>query len=146
MEYAISPGWIRRPKQLGLQGIREPLSLSATDKEEVLAWYPAVAGRPHVLTPQESVLLPTRTGGQADFAIAPNETRKYVIGTFGDADVVMALFERINGELRYVTAVDDSGQDGNGRLGVKLFRGRSYLVRARVYSAWGAGELALMHW
>ncbi|AUY49507.1 M12 family metallopeptidase [Streptomyces sp. CB01881] len=146
MEYAISPGWIRRPKQLRLQGIREPLSLSATDKEEVLAWYPALVARPRALTPHEAVMLPTRTGAQADFAIAPTETRKYVIGTFGDADVVMALFERINGELRYVTAEDDSGQDRNGRLGVKLFKGRSYLVRARVYSAWGAGEAALMHW
>ncbi|WP_395298144.1 hypothetical protein ACF9IK_35345 [Kitasatospora hibisci] len=146
MEYPISPGWIRRPKQLRLQGIPEPLSLSATDKEDVLAWYPALVAQPRLLKPRESVQLPTGVGDQVDFAISPTETRKYSIGTFGDADVLMALFERVNGELRYVTAEDDSGEDRNARLDVKLFQGRNYLLRARIYSAWGAGEAALMHW
>ncbi|WP_327681455.1 M12 family metallopeptidase [Kitasatospora sp. NBC_00458] len=146
MEYPIQPGWILRPKRLRLDGIPEPLSLSATDKEEVLRWYPTLVARPHALQPRVSALLPTGVGDQADFEITPAETRKYAIATFGDADVVMALFERINGELRYVTAEDDSGEDRNGRLDVKLFKGRSYVLRARIYSVWGAGEASLMHW
>ncbi|MET9615347.1 hypothetical protein [Kitasatospora indigofera] len=146
MEYPFPPGLIKRPKKYRIEGIPEPLSLSAFDKDMVQQWYPTLVARPRHLEPRESVPLPARSGGQADFEITPAESRKYAVAAFGDADVVMALFERVNGELRYVTADDDSGQDRNGRLDVKLFKGRSYVVRARLYSTWGRGEAALMYW
>ncbi|MCX5211618.1 M12 family metallopeptidase [Kitasatospora sp. NBC_00240] len=146
MEYPFPPGLIKRPKKYRIEGIPDPLSLSAFDKDMVQQWYPTLVARPRHLEPRESVALPKHSGGQSDFEITPAESRKYALATFGDADVVMALFERVNGDLRYVTADDDSGQDRNGRLDVKLFKGRTYVVRARLYSTWGSSEAALMYW
>lgn len=86
------------------------------------------------------------SGGQADFEIKPPETRKYTLGTFGQTDVVLVLFEDIGGELRYLAGEDDSGEDRNGRLEVKLQKGRRYVVRTRLYSAWGSGDASIMCW
>ena len=43
------------------------------------------------------------------------------------------LFEDVDGELRYVAGDDDSGEDRNALVRVKLFRGRTYVVRLRLY-------------
>ncbi len=63
-----------------------------------------------------------------------------------DSDVVPVLFEDVDGELRYLTGEDDSGEDRNGRVGVRFVKGRQYIVRTRLYSAWGSGGVALMYW
>jgi hypothetical protein len=59
---------------------------------------------------------------------------------------VIVLFEDVDGELRYVAGDDDSGEDRNALLRVKLFRGRTYVLRIRLYSSWESGETAVMHW
>ena len=55
--------------------------------------------------------------------IRPDATRKYEIRTFGTSDTVMVLFEDENGELRYLAGDDDSGEDYNAHLQVKLLKG-----------------------
>ncbi|SOE07489.1 M12 family metallopeptidase [Streptomyces sp. Ag109_G2-15] len=145
MEYSFGPGLIVRPEAYR-NGIPETLGLSASDKERVLQWYPPLAAQPARLEAFQSTPLQLATGDQADFEIVPPETRSYEIGTFGNSDVVLALFERVDGELQFVTADDDSGQDRNGRLTVKLVKDHSYVARARLYSTWGSGSIALMYW
>ncbi|MFH0520727.1 M12 family metallopeptidase [Streptomyces sp. M41] len=145
MEYGFPAGLILKPQEYR-DGIPEPLVLSAHDKENVLRWYPAISARPARIEPFRSTPLSLSSGGQADFEIDPPETRDYKIGTFGSTDVVLVLFEERDGELRYVSAVDDSGEDGNGTLSVKLVKGRRYVARARLYSSWGSGGAALMYW
>ena len=56
------------------------------------------------------------------------------------------LFEDVDGELRYVAGDDDSGEDRNALVRVKLFRGRTYVVRLRLYSSWESGDTAVMYW
>jgi len=58
----------------------------------------------------------------------------------------MVLFEDVNGELRYLTADDDSGVDRNASFRVKLFAGRRYVLRVRLYYAQQAGATAVMMW
>ncbi|MFI9249867.1 M12 family metallopeptidase [Streptomyces sp. NPDC053069] len=146
MEYSFGPGLILSPEAYR-GGIPETLSLSATDKARVLQWYPPLAARPQQLQAFQSTPLQLATGQQTDFEIVPSETRSYQIGTFGNSDVLLALFEETaDGGLRYVTADDDSGQDRNGRLETRLVKGHRYLARARLYSAWGSGSAALMYW
>ncbi|MFF1725437.1 M12 family metallopeptidase [Streptomyces sviceus] len=145
MEYSFGPGLIVRPEAYR-QGVPEALGLSATDKERVLQWYPTLAAQPARLEPFQSAPLRLATGEQADFEIVPPETRSYQVGTFGHSDVVLALFEETADGLRYVTADDDSGQDRNGRVDVKLVKDRRYIARARLYSSWGSGSIALMYW
>ncbi|MER5182015.1 hypothetical protein ABT009_27275 [Streptomyces sp. NPDC002896] len=146
MEYAFPPGLIRRPEKYHREGIPDPLVISEHDKEYVRRWYPPLEDSPAELHPFQSVELTLAAGEQSDFAIVPSETRMYEIGTFGNSDVVMVLFEEVGGELRYFTAVDDSGEDSNGRLKVRLFEGRRYVLRTRLYSTWGPGKAALMLW
>lgn len=145
MQYGFPAGLILEPARYS-QGIDSPLTLSAVDKERAQQWYPAISTGPARLQPFESKPLRLASGEQADFEIVPPETRKYELGTFGDADVVLVLFEAVDGELRYLTGEDDSGEDRNGRLAVKLFKGHRYVARARLYSAWGSGGTAFMYW
>ncbi|GAA1165249.1 hypothetical protein F4556_006839 [Kitasatospora gansuensis] len=146
MEYPFEPGLIKEPEKYAREGIEGPLSLSAIDKDQVLHWYPPVSVGPVRLEPGRSVPLKLSTGEQADFEITPAETRKYEVGTFGQSDVLLVLFEDVHGELRYVTGEDDSGADVNGRLSVRLFKGRRYVLRARLYSNYGSGETTIMYW
>ena len=56
------------------------------------------------------------------------------------------LFEDVDGQLRYVAGDDDSGEERNSSLSVKLFQGRRYVVRVRLYWAGRSGESAVMYW
>ncbi|MFD9429558.1 matrixin family metalloprotease [Streptomyces sp. NPDC060002] len=146
MEYPFGPGLIVKPEQYGRDGIPDPLDLSAVDKDRVQRWYPALAARPARLEPYRSQALRLSSGEQVDFEIVPTETRRYEIGTFGDADFLLVLFEERDGELRYAGGDDDSGEERNGRLRMRLVKGRRYVARARLYSTWNSGGAALMYW
>ncbi|MEV6212477.1 M12 family metallopeptidase [Kitasatospora sp. NPDC051914] len=146
MEYPFEPGLIIEPEQYGRDGIQGGLDLSAVDKEVVRQWYPPLAGGPTALQPGASRPLALVSGEQADFEIRPDETRAYEIGSFGQSDVVMVLFEDVGGELRYFAGKDDSGTEANARLSVRLVAGRRYVVRIRMYSVYGGGPTAVMYW
>ncbi|MCT9081831.1 M12 family metallopeptidase [Streptomyces fulvoviolaceus] len=145
MQYGFPAGLILQPERYR-NGIESPLSISALDKEHVLQWYPTLTAKPAKLQPFESAALQLSSGEQADFEIVPPETRKYELRTFGDSDVLLVLFEELDGELRYVTGEDDSGEDRNGHLETKLVKGHRYVARARLYSTWGSGGTAFMYW
>jgi len=146
MEYAFPAGLIKQPEQYR-DGLFPPGGLSAVDTEFVRKWYPpTAAAQPPTLLPFESKALDLEAGGQADFTLTPPGSRKYQIGVFGAADTVTVLFEEIDGELRYVTADDDAGEDRNALLAVKLFEGRRYVLRVRLYYAWASGQVAIMYW
>jgi hypothetical protein len=146
MEYGFPPGLIRQPARYHEDGIRPPGTVSPLDNQYILTWYPAMKPQTPTLAAFESRPLHLGTGEQADFELRPPGTRQYSIGAFGASDVVLVLFEDVDGELRYVKGDDDSGEDGNALLKVKLFQGRRYVVRVRLYIAWQSGETALMYW
>ena len=73
-----------------------------------------------------------------ELAILPGQQRDFVIRH--------GLFERVDGELRYQAGDDDSGEDRNATLQHKLFQGREYVVRIRLYFSQGSGETAVMMW
>ncbi|MEU3885873.1 M12 family metallopeptidase [Streptomyces sp. NPDC029041] len=146
MEYPFPPGLILRPEKYHRDGIPDPLAISQKDKKYVKRWYPPMEDTLPEIRPFQSVELDLAAGEQSDFVVVPPETRMYEIGTLGDSDVVMVLFEEVDGDLRYFTAEDDGGMDRNARLKVRLFEGRRYVLRTRLYSAWGPGKAALMLW
>ncbi|MER6111339.1 beta-glucuronidase AbsR1 [Streptomyces hirsutus] len=146
MGYAFAPGLILEPEQFR-GGVHPPGTLSAADKEFALGWYPpAERPGPPALVPFRSVPLGLGPGEQADFRIDPVETRAYTVGTFGDGDLVVVLFEERGGEPRYLAGHDDGGTPHNATLAVRLVKGRRYFVRIRLYSARGSGETAVMCW
>lgn len=145
MEYWFPGGLIRSPAAYA-GGINPPGGLSPMDREWALKWFPPLAPTTPALEPFRSARLSLEPGAQADFAITPTASRKYRIATFGEADTVLVLFEEVDGSLRYVAGDDDSGTDRNATVSVKLFKGRRYVVRIRLYWAGESGETAVMLW
>jgi hypothetical protein len=121
--------------------------LSARDLAWVRAFYPDDddTGLPELL-PFQSRELAILPGQQRDFVIRPTATRKYTLQTFGESDAVMVLFERADGQLRFQAGDDDSGEDRNATLQLKLFQGRGYVLRIRLSFSQGPGETAVMMW
>jgi hypothetical protein len=145
MEYEFEPGLIDEPEQYDINGLTPPGTLSSADKEWALKWYPGLKGTLPALTPFQAVAVDLAAGQQIDFAIKPNESRKYAIETKGASDALLVLFEDIDGEPRFLAGDDDSGEERNARLSYKLFKGRSYIVRLRLYYPGQSGKTSLMY-
>ncbi|HEX2157371.1 MAG TPA: hypothetical protein VHS79_10400, partial [Actinomycetes bacterium] len=147
MHYPFPAGLILRPEQFRTEPLRPAGGLSNRDLAWVRAFYPATDTQelPELL-PFQSRELAILPGQQRDLVIRPTATRKYTLQTFGESDTVMVLFERAGGQLRYQAGDDDSGEDRNATLQLKLFQGREYVLRVRLYFSQGSGETAVMMW
>jgi hypothetical protein len=145
MEYEFEPGLIDEPDKYDINGLFPPGTLSNADKEWALKWYPPLQAALTTLQPFQAVAVDLVTGQQVDFAIKPTESRKYRIETKGASDTLLVLFEDINGEARFLAGDDDSGEDRNATIIYKLFKGRSYIVRLRLYYPGQSGRTSLMY-
>ena len=56
----------------------------------------------------------------------------------------MVLFELRDGKEELVDGDDDSGQDYNAKLFIRLHPGREYIVRTRLYYASSTGNGSIM--
>ena len=146
MHYPIEPGLILEPEPYR-GGIQPRGGFSERDIAWVRQFYPPLntAGLPE-LRPGRSEPLPADNGSQSQFVVRPDATRQYQIRTFGSCDTLVALFEDEGGTLRYRTADDDSGEDRNASLQLKLFKGRSYVVRAQMKYSDGTSPPTIMMW
>ena len=59
---------------------------------------------------------------------------------------MLVLFEDVNGEPRFIAGDDDSGTDRNAMIAHKLFQGRSYIVRLRLYYPGQSGKTSLTYY
>ncbi|WP_230680340.1 M12 family metallopeptidase [Pontibacter rufus] len=150
MHYPFEKGLIKKPDEYAINGLRPAGGLSAKDKSWVKTLYPTVHKTHNAvkeqLMPSQSVLLKLSAGDQRNFTVLPQETRFYNFQTFGTSDSIMVLFEDENGELRYRTGDDDSGQDTNAFFKIKLIKGHKYLLRIRMYFNDRPQETAVMMW
>ncbi len=145
MHYPFEPGLIKDPSPYDLNGINPVGGLSKCDKEYALKFYPPLPPQEVELRPFVSVPLTLGEDQQQNFKIIPDATRNYTIATFGSSDSVIGLFEVIDGEPRYANADDDSGEERNATLNVKLFSGRQYILRVRNYHQRDE-KIAVMMW
>lgn len=147
MHYPFEAGLILEPKEYRTKPLQPPGGLSGRDRTWIRSFYPPLdEQRFPELKPFESQALSIGPGQQRDFVVLPPATRKYTFGTFGAADTVAALFEDVEGSLRFTVGDDDSGEDRNAQFEVKLFSGRRYVFRVRLYYASKSGETAAMMW
>lgn len=146
MHYPFGPGMILEPAQFR-NGLQPAGGLSERDKTWVKTFYPPLSESDYTdLVPFQSVELEIGPREQRNFVIRPTATRRYTMKTFGQADTVMVLFVEENGELRYLAGDDDSGEDYNAQLNMRLFKGKKYVLRIRLYYAEGTGQTAVMLW
>jgi hypothetical protein len=148
MHYPFEAGLIKVPVQFQTQPLQPAGGLSARDKTYVQQLYP---GQGPVSSFPELVLMESRplnigAGQQVDLRLRPKRSRVYEIKTFGSSDVVIVLFEDVNGEMKYLGGDDDSGEDRNAYLKLRLSRGKKYVLRLRLYYADHVGETAVMWW
>jgi len=145
MHYPFEAGLILQPAQYRTEPLVPAGGLSARDVMWIRTFYPPQdeEGR-RTLVPSESQRLSVAAGQQVDLDVEPSGTRRYTFSTIGQADTVMVLFEEVDGALRFRAGDDDSGQDRNARFTVKLFAGRRYVLRIRLYYAWAAGDTAVV--
>ena len=146
MHYAFAAGLIDKPEQYR-NGLRPGGGLSELDVQQVRLFYPPLDDSSYTeLKPFHSEILALAPTEQKNFVINPSATRTYTIQTFGKLDTVMVLFEDQNGDLKYVDGDDDSGTDLNAQINVRLYQGRRYVLRLRLYSNFAAGESSVMLW
>lgn len=145
MEYEFEPGLIDVPDQYDKNGLTPPGTLSAPDKQWAVKWYPPLKAALPTLEPFQSVAADLAAGQQIDYAIKPTASRKYTIETKGASDTLLTLFEDINGEPRFLAGDDDSGEDRNASVSYKLFKGRSYIIRLRLYYPGQSGKTSVMY-
>jgi hypothetical protein len=145
MEYEFEPGLIDEPEKYDVGGLVPPGTLSKADKEWGLKWYPTTKAKPTVLQPFGSVAIDLTTGEQADFVIQPTESRKFTMATKGASDTILVLFEEVDGQPRYLAADDDSGEERNASIVYKLFKGRTYHLRLRLFYLGQSGTTSVMY-
>jgi hypothetical protein len=146
MHYPFEAGLIKEPAGFR-SGLTPAGGLSERDKTWIRTFYPPLTDADlQELRPLESVQLGVAVGEQRNFILKPEATRYYEIRMFGTSDSVMVLFEDQNGEPRYLTADNDSGEDRNAYLRVKLMSGRRYILRIRLNYTSRAEETAVMIW
>jgi hypothetical protein len=145
MHYAFEAGLIDHPDEYQ-SGLFPASGLSDIDKAQVRFFYPQIGTTYPELRPFESQRLSLSPGEQKDFSIKPTATREYTMQTFGDTDSVMVLFEDRDGDFQYVTGDDDSGWNRNARLQLRLYAGRTYALRIRLYYQWASGDTVVMLW
>ena len=145
MEYEFEPGLIDEPDQYDINGLTPPGTLSNADKQWSVKWYPPLQTALPILQPFQPATVDLAAGQQVDFSIKPTASRKYTTETKGASDTLLVLFEDINGEPRFLAGDDDSGEDRNARIIYKLFQGRSYIARLRLYYPGQSGKTSLMY-
>jgi hypothetical protein len=85
-------------------------------------------------------------GQQANFVFEPVATRKYKAQTFGACDTQIVLFEHIAGSWRFLAGDDDSGEERNALVNLRLNRGRRYAVRVRLKHGSAGSPPSVMIW
>jgi hypothetical protein len=148
MHYPFEAGLIKQPVRYQTEPLQPAGGLSARDVTYVKQLYPAqgpVATFPELKLLQ-SMPLNIVSGQQVDLRLLPTRSRSYEIRTLGQADTVVVLFEEVDGELKYRGGDDDSGEDRNAYLKLRMSRGKQYVLRVRLYYADHAGETAVLWW
>ena len=146
MHYPFEPGLILKPKKYA-KGLTPKGGLSKRDKEWALKFYTRIAPKAvRALAPFESTPLKLEPGKQADFEFTAGDTRDYTFQTFGTADTQLAVLRKAGGKLVPLGQDDDSGDERNANLRVKLRKGDRVRVQVRMRYIENPGEAAVMAW
>jgi len=144
MHYPFGVGLILAPAEFR-NGIHPAGGLSAKDKEFVKKFYPPILSSEYIeMKVSNSQPMDIKSGQQKNFVFKPTRSKKYKIETFGTMDTVMVLFEKSSTEEIYLAGDDDSGTETNSKIHMRLIKGRTYVIRVRLYYAEDEGVGSVM--
>lgn len=134
MHYPFDAGLILKPAEYA-NGLEPAGGLSAQDIKYALTFYPATNPNKDILvTEGVSYDIPVKNSEQQNYIFKPTLTKYYNIQTSGKLDTVMVLSEKLAGnKLQYLSGDDNSGTDKNALIKIKLFRGKTYIIKVKVY-------------
>ena len=81
---------------------------------------------------------------QQNFIFKPEATKKYTIHTLGQLDTVMVLNEKAGTNLKYIAGDDNGGTDNNALIAAKLTKGKTYIIKVKLYYKKKNEKIALM--
>jgi hypothetical protein len=148
MHYPFKAGLILKPDKYKTAPLIPAGGLSALDKEWIKKTYPPQSSSDFVkLELMKSYKLTIGPGEDKTFVFEPKYSRVYNLGTFGNSDTLIALYEDQGAiEPRYMQGDDDSGTDLNAKIIAKLEKKHKYLLRVKLYWQDRSGETAVMIW
>lgn len=145
MHYPFRAGMILEPAKFRNEPLLPAGGLSDRDKAWALDTYPKIKRNDvDKLEPFVSKKLTLAAGEQFNGVFVPEESRKFTIQTFGQTDTVLTVHEDLDSEERFVAGDDDSGQEFNSKITVRLAKGQTYNVRLRLFFSWDNGPSAIM--
>lgn len=145
MHYSFRAGMILVPEEFRTGPLIPAPGLSARDTAWVGQTYPEISDEDIAeMKVFKSHCVTLGPGEQFNSSFTPVETRRYSIATFGPTDMVLTLFEKTSDGEQFIGGDDDSGEERNAKLVLRLVKGRTYLIRARQFYSWDRGEAAVM--
>jgi hypothetical protein len=144
MHYPIAAGLIKKPEEFSTIRTPRNITFSERDVTFISSIYPVESRVPQILRPMMLVPLPIDSGQQTDLLLSPNGTRDYEVKTVGKSDARIVAFEERDGKFRFLAADDDSAKESNASLHLRLVKGRKYVLKVRLYSAYGGEGFGVM--
>jgi len=146
MEYQFAAGLINQPERYRTTELKPAGGLSAFDKKWVRESYPKAATEVTRLKVSVPEQLHLGQGETRVFEFKPQHTRSYKVGTVGQSDTVLVLFELTADGKVQIGADDDGGQDRNALVTAPLQAGKTYQIGVRLYDAQVPADTALKVW
>ncbi len=145
MHYPFDRGLIKKPEKYAA-GLEPAGGLSAQDIKYALNFYPPKNPYKEILVSEGvACKIPVKNSEQQNYIFKPTLTKYYNIQTMGKLDTVMVLSEQLAGnKLQYLSGDDNSGTDNNALIRIKLFRGKSYMIKLKVYYKPAKGTASLL--
>ncbi len=145
MHYPFEAGLIKKPVEYA-NGLEPAGGLSVQDIKYALNFYPAANPNKDILVTEGITYdIPVKSSEQQNYIFKPTVSKYYNIQTLGKLDTVMVLSEQLAGKkLQYLSGDDNSGTDNNALIRIKLFRGKTYTIKLKVYFKAAKGKTSLL--
>ena len=145
MHYPFEKGLIKKPEEYANKDLEPAGGLSVQDIQFALLFYPSQNVKKDILvTAMASYPIDADNCEQQNYIFKPEATKKYTIQTVGQLDTVMVLSEKIGTELKYIAGDDNSGTDNNALISATLSKGKTYIIKVKVYYKKPGEKTALM--
>jgi hypothetical protein len=135
MHYPFEKGLIKKPEEYADKDLEPAGGLSPQDIEFALMFYPSKNVAKDIrVTAMTSYPINADNCEQQNYIFKPEQTKKYTIQTIGQLDTVMVLNEKLPGDkLKYTAGDDNSGTDNNALISATLSKGKTYIIKVKVY-------------
>jgi hypothetical protein len=146
MHYPFEKGLIKKPEEFANKDLEPAGGLSRQDIEFALLFYPSQNVQKDIhVTAMASYPIDADNCEQQNFIFKPEKTKKYTVQTVGQLDTVIVLNEKLNRDkLKYMAGDDNGGTDNNALITTVLAKGKTYIIKVKVYYKKPNEKTALM--